>query len=217
MFDQWTADVNLTRIEEEVQRFWRRHGVPEAARAARREGPPFVLYQQPLFVAGQPPADQARLLATADLFARYRAMRGDAVHRRAGWAGHGLPVEVAVESALGRRPGWLRPGPLQRRLPPGRRRRATPSPVPGRAAGRLARPRGHLRHTGPRIGRRRVGRRFAGCGTRAGWRAGSASSRSVPAAPRPCPTPKRPATPSRPQRAPSGCNCPGTASPTPTF
>jgi isoleucyl-tRNA synthetase len=98
MFDEWTADASLTRIEEQVRRFWRRHDVPSAA---RREGPPFVLYQQPLAVAGQPPADQARLLVTADLFARYRTMRGEAVYRRAAWASHGLPVEVAVEATLG--------------------------------------------------------------------------------------------------------------------
>ena len=101
MFDEWTADASLTRIEEQVRRFWRRHDVPAAARAARRQGAPFVLYQQPLAVVGQPVADQARLLVTADLYARYRAMRGEAVYRRAAWAGHGLAVEVAVEATLG--------------------------------------------------------------------------------------------------------------------
>jgi len=60
-----------------------------------------VIAQQPLAAAGQTPAEQVWLLAVGDLLARYRRMRGDAVHYRAGWSGHGLAVEVAVERALG--------------------------------------------------------------------------------------------------------------------
>jgi isoleucyl-tRNA synthetase len=101
VFEELTAEANLTRIEEQVRRFWRRHEVPAAFRAARRDGPAYVLYQQPLGAAGQSPAAQVRLLATADLVARYRAMKGDAVHRQVGWTGHGLPVEVGVERTLG--------------------------------------------------------------------------------------------------------------------
>jgi isoleucyl-tRNA synthetase len=101
MLGEIAAESSFTRIEEDVHRFWRRHAVPEALRAARRDGLPCVMYQQPLVPAGQPVADQIRLLATADLYARYHAMRGHAVHRQAGWACHGLPVEVAVERSLG--------------------------------------------------------------------------------------------------------------------
>ncbi|MGD2205785.1 MAG: class I tRNA ligase family protein [Anaerolineae bacterium] len=97
MLGQVTPQANLYRIEEEVRRFWRRNRVPEDARSARRDGSPYVIYQQPLAAAGQPPADQIRLLATADLFARYHAMQGNAVHHQMGWACHGLTVELAVE------------------------------------------------------------------------------------------------------------------------
>jgi isoleucyl-tRNA synthetase len=101
MLEDITPDASLTRIEEEVRRFWRRHKVPEASRAARRRGAPYVIYLQPLRVAGRSWSDQLRLLATADLMARYRTMRGDAVHCQTGWACHGLPVEMAVEGSLG--------------------------------------------------------------------------------------------------------------------
>jgi isoleucyl-tRNA synthetase len=96
-----TAEASFTRIEEDVRRFWRRHGVPQAISTVRRDGPACTVYQQPLGAAGQPWIDQVRLLATADLLARHRTMQGDAVQRRAGWSCHGLPVEVAVERALG--------------------------------------------------------------------------------------------------------------------
>jgi isoleucyl-tRNA synthetase len=96
-----SIESSLTRIEEEVRRFWRRHGVPEAALAARPEGAFRVVYQQPLLAAGQTEADQIRLLAVADLLTRTWYMQGDRVHRQVGWACHGLPIEVAVERSLG--------------------------------------------------------------------------------------------------------------------
>jgi isoleucyl-tRNA synthetase len=96
-----TAEASLTRIEEEVRRFWRRRGVPEAFHAARRDGVPYVIYQQPLLAVGGSPADGILLLAATDLLARFHTMRGSAVQRWAGWICHGLPLEVAVERALG--------------------------------------------------------------------------------------------------------------------
>jgi isoleucyl-tRNA synthetase len=100
MFDDITAEPSFTRIEEEVRRFWRRHAVPEAFRAARRDGPTYVLHLEPLLPAGQSPMDQVRLLATADLLLRYRALRDDAVHLGVGWACHDPQVQVAVERSL---------------------------------------------------------------------------------------------------------------------
>ncbi|MEJ2208609.1 MAG: class I tRNA ligase family protein, partial [Anaerolineae bacterium] len=91
--------ASLIRLEEEARRFWKRHDVPAAARDVGRGGPPLTAYAQPLAV-DQARADQVRLLATADLLARYQAMRGAAARLCVGWAGHGLPVEVAVERAL---------------------------------------------------------------------------------------------------------------------
>jgi len=94
---------SLTRLEEGVRRYWRWHGVPAAALTARSGGPTSIAYLQPLLVVGQPPADLVRLLVAFDLLVRYRTMRGETVQRRVGWAGHGLPVEVAVEHSLGDR------------------------------------------------------------------------------------------------------------------
>lgn len=101
MFEQLTAEASFTRIEEQVRRFWRRHEVPVTFRAARRDGQPYVVCQQPLDAAGQSPVDQVRLLVTADLVARYRTMQGNATCHQVGWAGHGLPIEVGVERMLG--------------------------------------------------------------------------------------------------------------------
>jgi isoleucyl-tRNA synthetase len=105
MFRDLTTEASLTRIEEEVPRFWQRQGVPEATGAARRDSlSGYQVYQQPLAVTGQPRVDQVRLLATADLFARYHTMKGGAAYCHTGWACHGLQVEVAVEQLLGDSP-----------------------------------------------------------------------------------------------------------------
>ncbi len=100
MLDEVAVGTSFTRIEEEVRRFWRRREVPEIGRTARRDGQPYLIYQEPLAVAGQAWIDQVRLFSTTDLLARYHAMRGDAVHRQIGWLCHGLQVEVAVERSL---------------------------------------------------------------------------------------------------------------------
>lgn len=95
------SESTLTRIEEDVRRFWRRYEVPEAFRASRRDGLPYIIYQQPLAAWGRPKDEWVRLLAASDLLARYRTMQGDAVRRQVGWACHGLAVELAVEQGLG--------------------------------------------------------------------------------------------------------------------
>ena len=104
MLDEMAAGTSFTRIEEEIRRFWRRRDIPELGRIARRDGQPYLIYQEPLAVAGQSWIDQARLLSTTDLLARYRAMRGDSVCLQIGWACHGLRVEVAVERSLAEDP-----------------------------------------------------------------------------------------------------------------
>jgi len=74
--------------------------VPGAALASPRDTLSTVIYLQPLLATGQPWADQVRLLATFDLLARHQAMQGEAIYRQAGWAAHGLPIEIAVERSL---------------------------------------------------------------------------------------------------------------------
>jgi isoleucyl-tRNA synthetase len=94
------VEPSLNQIEEEVRRFWERDSIPDMARAVRRDGPSYVIYQQPLPVVGGRWIDLVRLLCTSDLLARYHSMKGKAVCHQAGWGCHGLPVEVAVERSL---------------------------------------------------------------------------------------------------------------------
>ncbi len=99
-FDQLTPDASMIRLEEAVRRLWKRHDLMTAGRERRSDGPLLLIYPQPL-ATDQPRASRVRLLATADLLARHRTMRGAFVRQRVGWASHGLAVEVAVERLLG--------------------------------------------------------------------------------------------------------------------
>ena len=100
MTQEITPDASFTLLEEQVRRFWRRDGVPEAFQARHRGGSPRTIVLQPLTAAGRPPSELVTLLATADLLIRYQAMRGWPARRLAGWVCHGLPVELEVERAL---------------------------------------------------------------------------------------------------------------------
>lgn len=106
MSDESIAGASLLAIEERMRRFWRRSGTAEAVRARRRGGNPYTLLQQPLAAAGQAATEQVRLVATADLLARYQSMRGSAVRWPVGWVGHGQAVEAAAEQFL--QPGAIK-------------------------------------------------------------------------------------------------------------
>ena len=95
-----TPEISFTLLEEEVRRFWRRHGVPEAFRAKHHDGALQTIALQPLTAAGRPSSEWVALLATADLILRYQAMRGWPSRRRNGWVCHGMPIELVVESGL---------------------------------------------------------------------------------------------------------------------
>ena len=100
MTQEITPDASFTLLEEQVRRFWRRNSVPEEFLAKHRGGSPRTIALQPLMAAGRPPGELVGLLATADLFVRYQAMRGWPARRLSGWICHGLPVELEVERAL---------------------------------------------------------------------------------------------------------------------
>ncbi len=102
-----TADASFTRMEEEVRRFWQVRGLPQAFAAVAAgsdeasSAQPFVIYQHPLGVE-QSESSKVQLLSTADLVTRFRTMRREPVHCQTGWSSHGLPLEVAVETSIGR-------------------------------------------------------------------------------------------------------------------
>ncbi|MBI4117223.1 MAG: class I tRNA ligase family protein [Parcubacteria group bacterium] len=108
------TESNLTKIEEEIQKFWEGNDILEKSLAFRRirqahrgesiepqvQGKKFVFYEGPPTANGLPHIGHFLTRAFKDLFIRYKTMAGFFVSRRAGWDTHGLPVEIEVEKEL---------------------------------------------------------------------------------------------------------------------
>jgi isoleucyl-tRNA synthetase len=101
MFPPLPTTLNLTLMEEDVLRFWRRERIFAKASARREGGPEFVFYEGPPTANGAPGVHHVLARAYKDVFPRYKTMRGCHVVRRGGWDTHGLPVEIEVEKRLG--------------------------------------------------------------------------------------------------------------------
>jgi isoleucyl-tRNA synthetase len=101
MYKAVTPRLEITLLEEEVLRFWKRNRIFEKSGLLRQGGPEYVFYEGPPTANGKPGVHHALARAFKDIFPRYKAMRGYHVIRRGGWDTHGLPVEISVEKQLG--------------------------------------------------------------------------------------------------------------------
>jgi len=101
MFPPIEPTLNLTLMEEEVLRFWKRERIFAKSIALREGGPEFVFYEGPPTANGAPGVHHVLARACKDIFPRYKTMCGFHVARRGGWDTHGLPVEVEIEKRLG--------------------------------------------------------------------------------------------------------------------
>jgi len=92
---------SFPQLEESVLEQWRERDV-FAESVRRREGAePYVFYEGPPTANGRPGSHHVLSRVFKDVFPRFRTMRGNLVHRKAGWDCHGLPVELEIEKELG--------------------------------------------------------------------------------------------------------------------
>jgi len=101
MFKPVSPKLNITLMEEDVLRYWKREQIFEKSSVQRQDGAEFVFYEGPPTANGVPGVHHILARAFKDVFPRYKSMRGYHVVRRGGWDTHGLPVEIAVEKQLG--------------------------------------------------------------------------------------------------------------------
>jgi isoleucyl-tRNA synthetase len=93
--------LNLTRIGEEVLKFWEDQNIFHESLEIRKGCTPFVFYEGPPSANGVPGIHHVMARAIKDIFCRYKTLKGFHVTRKAGWDTHGLPVEIGVEKKLG--------------------------------------------------------------------------------------------------------------------
>lgn len=101
MFKPVSPKLNVTLMEEGVQRFWKQHDVFQQSMKTREGGPEYVVFEGPPTANGKPGVHHVLARAFKDIFPRYKTMQGYHVFRRGGWDTHGLPVEIEVEKKLG--------------------------------------------------------------------------------------------------------------------
>ncbi len=93
--------LNLSEINKTVLKEWNKNKTFEKSLSEREGSPSYVFYEGPPSANGMPGIHHVMARTIKDIFCRFKTQQGYLVHRKAGWDTHGLPVELAVEKALG--------------------------------------------------------------------------------------------------------------------
>jgi isoleucyl-tRNA synthetase len=93
--------LNLSQTGKEILDFWKRKNIFEKSITSRPAGNPYTFYEGPPSANGMPGIHHVMARAIKDIFCRYKTLKGYQVKRKGGWDTHGLPIELAVEKALG--------------------------------------------------------------------------------------------------------------------
>jgi isoleucyl-tRNA synthetase len=91
----------LPALELEVLERWRERDVFARSLQERASAPRWVFYEGPPTANGPPGSHHVLSRVFKDIYPRFKTMCGYRVERKGGWDCHGLPVEIAVEQALG--------------------------------------------------------------------------------------------------------------------
>jgi isoleucyl-tRNA synthetase len=93
--------LNLSQTGKEVLKFWKKNNIFEKSISSRPEDNPYTFYEGPPSANGMPGIHHVMARSIKDIFCRYKTLKGYQVKRKGGWDTHGLPIELAVEKALG--------------------------------------------------------------------------------------------------------------------
>ncbi|WP_184547486.1 isoleucine--tRNA ligase [Mucilaginibacter sp. FT3.2] len=93
--------LNLSQTSKEVLEFWKQNNIFEKSITSRPEDNPYTFYEGPPSANGMPGIHHVMARSIKDIFCRYKTLKGYQVKRKGGWDTHGLPIELAVEKALG--------------------------------------------------------------------------------------------------------------------
>lgn len=93
--------LDLAQIAQTISTFWKSHHTFQRSIQQRDGNPNFTFYEGPPSANGKPGIHHVLSRTIKDIFCRYKTQQGFQVQRKSGWDTHGLPVELAVEKALG--------------------------------------------------------------------------------------------------------------------
>jgi isoleucyl-tRNA synthetase len=101
MFKEFNEKLPITKLEEHILEFWKRHNIFHKSIELRKNRPLYIFYEGPPTANGRPGIHHVLSRTIKDIICRFKTMSGYHVPRKAGWDTHGLPVEIAVEHELG--------------------------------------------------------------------------------------------------------------------
>ena len=96
-----TLPETIEALEREILERWETEDTFGLGLERREGAPEFVFYEGPPTANGRPGVHHVMSRTLKDTIARFAAMTGHHVTRKAGWDTHGLPVELEVEKLLG--------------------------------------------------------------------------------------------------------------------
>ncbi|MBU1083203.1 isoleucine--tRNA ligase [Patescibacteria group bacterium] len=100
-FKEVNPKLDLPKAEEAILKFWDKEKIFEQSLKLRKDAERFVFFEGPPTANAKPGIHHLITRYFKDLIPRFKTMQGYLVDRKAGWDTHGLPVEIAVEKALG--------------------------------------------------------------------------------------------------------------------
>lgn len=95
------TQLDLVQIAQDIGQIWRREDIFNRSVQQNAHRKTFTFYEGPPSASGPPGIHHVLSRTVKDIFCRYKTQTGFSVPRRAGWDAHGLPVELAVEKAIG--------------------------------------------------------------------------------------------------------------------
>jgi isoleucyl-tRNA synthetase len=93
--------ADLAKREPEILARWAESKLYGRILAARKSAPPYVLHDGPPYANGNIHYGHILNKILKDIIVKYRTMAGHYVEYKPGWDCHGLPIELAVQRALG--------------------------------------------------------------------------------------------------------------------
>ncbi|MBB6108222.1 Isoleucyl-tRNA synthetase [Mucilaginibacter lappiensis] len=93
--------LNLSQTGKEILEFWKQNNIFGKSISSRPANNPYTFYEGPPSANGMPGIHHVMARSIKDIFCRYKTLKGFQVKRKGGWDTHGLPIELAVEKALG--------------------------------------------------------------------------------------------------------------------
>ena len=83
--------------EMKTSAYWKKIDLLHESVNAREGGKNYIFFDGPPTANGKPGIHHVISRTLKDMTCRYKTMKGFRVKRKAGWATHGLPVEIEVE------------------------------------------------------------------------------------------------------------------------